>query len=200
MSECRLLEEGGRAHFMTRRFDRTPEGGPSSPGYAGTGKLHLQTLCGIAHMDFNQAGAYSYEQAFQVARQLGLSQPEEAELYRRALFNILARNQEDHTKNISFLMDRTGRWRLAPAYDVIYSYNPNGAWTSRHQMSLVGKRDGFTGDDLLAAAPAANLKARQAKGILEEVRAAVSEWQRIAVESGVTEKQAGAIARTHRMM
>ena len=110
MSECRLLEENGRAHFMTRRFDRTDDGD----------KLHLQTLCGIAHMDFNQAGAYSYEQAFQVARQLKLPHPDLVELYRRAVFNILARNQDDHTKNISFLMDRRGTWRLAPAYDVVY--------------------------------------------------------------------------------
>lgn len=188
MSECRLLEENGRAHFMTRRFDRTAEGD----------KLHLQTLCGIAHMDFNQAGSYSYEQAFQVARQLGLPHTDEAGLYRRAVFNILARNQDDHTKNISFLMDRSGNWRLAPAYDVIYSYNPSGAWTSRHQMSLRGKRDAFDAEDLLPAAAAANLKPRQAKTILREVHAAVSDWDRFAKSAGVSPEQTGAIAKTHR--
>lgn len=189
MSDCRLLEEGGRAHFMTKRFDRTSDGQ----------KLHLQTLCGIAHMDFNQAGAYSYEQAFQVARRLGLSQAEQAELYRRAVFNILARNQDDHTKNISFLMDRRGGWSLAPAYDVTYSYNPTGAWTSRHQMSLGGKRDEFTAQDLLEAASAANVKARQAKEIVEEVRTAVAGWSRFAQGAQVSRRKAEALAKAHRM-
>jgi serine/threonine-protein kinase HipA len=104
MSDCRLLEENGRAHFMTRRFDRSASGE----------KFHMQSLCGMAHFDFNQAGAYSYEQAFQVARRLGLPQPDLSELYRRALFNILARNQDDHTKNIAFLMDRRGAWAAGP--------------------------------------------------------------------------------------
>lgn len=189
MSECRLLEEGGRAHFMTRRFDRTPDGD----------KLHLQTLCGLAHMDFNQAGAYGYEQAFQVARRLGLPRPDLAELYRRAVFNIVARNQDDHTKNISFLMDRAGTWRLAPAYDVIYSYNPSGAWTSRHQMSLGGMRDGFTEDDLLGAASAADVKAPAARRILGEIRDAVAAWPGFASEAGVERAQAKAIGAAHRL-
>lgn len=188
MSDCHLLEESGRAHFMTRRFDRTPDGD----------KLHLQSLCGIAHMDFNQAGAYSYEQAFQVTRRLALPQPDSAQLYRRALFNIHARNHDDHTKNISFLMDRTGTWHLAPAYDVIYSYNPTGAWTSRHQMSLQGKRDGFTRDDLLAAAADANVKPREAREILSEVQNAVADWPRFAAEAGVPDDTAAAIEKTHR--
>lgn len=184
MSDCRLLEEGPRAHFMTRRFDRTAKGE----------KLHLQTLCGIAHMDFNQAGAYSYEQAFQVARQLDLPHPDQAELYRRALFNILARNQDDHTKNISFCMDRAGTWRLAPAYDIAYSYNPNGAWTNRHQMSLQGKRDDFSAEDLLAAASSANLKAKQASEIFEEVHTAVLRWTEFALEAEVSNRHHHAIA------
>lgn len=189
MSDCRLFEEHGRAHFMTRRFDRTDDGD----------KLHLQTLCGIAHMDFNQLGAFSYEQAFQTARRLHLPNSDQAELYRRALFNILGRNQDDHTKNISFMMNRHGIWQLAPAYDMIYSYNPSGAWTSRHQMSLHGKRDGFTLDDLLAAAPTANLKISQAKKILYEVHSAVSNWQRFACKAKVNSDQAAAIAKNHRL-
>jgi serine/threonine-protein kinase HipA len=175
MSDCRLLEENGRAHFMTRRFDRTPDGG----------KLHLQSLCGIAHFDFNQAGAYSYEQAFQVARRLGLPQPDVTELFRRAVFNILSRNQDDHTKNIAFLMDRRGAWRLAPAYDLIYAYNPSGAWTSRHQMTLNGKRDAFETKDILAAATHANLRPPKAKDVIREVHAAVADWEKYAAAAGV---------------
>ncbi len=188
MSDCRLFEENGRAHFMTRRFDRTADGD----------KLHQQSLCGINHMDFNQAGAYSYEQAFQVARMLRLPHNDLVELYRRAIFNIVARNQDDHTKNLSFLMDRLGTWRLAPAYDVIYSYNPSGAWTSRHQMSLAGKRDDFSLENLLSAASAADLKPPKAKAVLREVGAAVAEWGNFAKTAGVGADTLHAIARMHR--
>jgi serine/threonine-protein kinase HipA len=166
MSDCRLLEENGRAHFMTRRFDRSPEGE----------KFHMQSLCAMGHFDFNQAGAYSYEQAFQIARRLNLPQPDLTEIYRRALFNILARNQDDHTKNIAFIMDRRGGWRLAPAYDLIYAYNPSGAWTHRHQMTFAGKRENFTTADLLKAAEAADLKPAKAKSILQHVHDAVANW------------------------
>lgn len=175
MSTCRLLEENGRAHFMTRRFDRTADGD----------KLHQQTLCALGHYDFNTAGGYSYEQAFQLARRLGLPQPDLTELYRRALFNILARNQDDHTKNISFLMDRRGTWHLAPAYDVTYSYNPDGAWTSRHQMTLNGKRDKFTQEDLLTAARSADVKPRQAKDMITTLHQSLQNWPTFATEAGV---------------
>ena len=175
MSDCRLLEENGRAHFMTRRFDRTAEGD----------KLHQQTLCALGHYDFNSAGGYSYEQAFQLARRLGLPQPDLTELFRRAVFNILSRNQDDHTKNISFLMDRRGHWRLAPAYDVTYSYNPDGAWTSRHQMTLNGKRDDFTKADLLAAAQAADVKPRKAKEIITTLQETLQNWPAFARDAGV---------------
>lgn len=176
MSDCQLLEENSRAHFMTRRFDRTATGD----------KLHLQSLCAIAHFDFNQAGAYSYEQAFQIARRLGLPQTDLTELYRRAVFNILSRNQDDHTKNLAFFMDRRGTWHLAPAYDLIYAYNPTGAWTHRHQMSLAGKRDQFTTADLLNAATAANLKPPKAKAVLQEVHDAIQSWETHATAAGVT--------------
>ncbi len=167
MSDCRLLEENGRAHFMTCRFDRGPDGE----------KFHLQSLCAMAHYDFNQAGAYSYEQAFQVARRLGLPHPDMEEMFRRAIFNIVGRNQDDHTKNIAFIMDRRGGWRLAPAYDVIYAYNPSGAWTHRHQMTLAGKRDKFTHADFLEAAAAADLKPPQARAVLGEIAGAIVTWQ-----------------------
>lgn len=178
MSDCQLLEENGRAHFMTRRFDRGPAGE----------KFHMQSLCAMAHFDFNQAGAYSYEQAFQIARRLNLPQPDLAELYRRALFNVLARNQDDHTKNIAFLMDRRGGWNLAPAYDLIYAYNPSGAWTSRHQMTLAGKRENFTTSDLYDAAAAADLKPTRAKAVLAKVHAAVSSWKTHAASAGVSDE------------
>ncbi len=176
MSDCHLLEENGRAHFMTRRFDRGPHGE----------KLHMQSLCAMGHFDFNQAGAYSYEQAFQLARRLHLPQPDLTELYRRSLFNILARNQDDHTKNIAFLMDRRGIWRLAPAYDLIYAYNPVGEWTQSHQMTLSGKRDHFTIQDLMSAASHADLKPARAKATLSQVHAAVSRWPAFAESAGVS--------------
>lgn len=175
MSDCRLLEENGRAHFMTRRFDRDPTGG----------KFHIQSLCGIAHFDFNQAGAYSYEQALQIARRLSLPPTDLAEMFRRAAFNIIARNQDDHTKNIAFLMDRRGNWRLAPAFDLIFAYNPTGAWTSRHQMTLHGKRDDFGIDDLLETASHADLKLPKAKSIVRQVHAAVADWPQHAEQAAV---------------
>lgn len=183
MMDCRLLEEHGRAHFMTRRFDRLPDGK----------KLHLQSLCGMAHFDFNQAGAYSYEQAFLTARQLGLPHPDLAELFRRAVFNVMGRNQDDHTKNLAFLMDRRGVWSLAPAYDLAFAHNPAGQWTSRHQMSLAGKRDDFAPADLLLAGAAASLKPGQAKSIIRAVHAAVKRWPEFAEAAGVPAAQRDAV-------
>lgn len=175
MSPCRLFEEGSRRHFMTRRFDRTADGG----------KLHMQSLAALAHFDFNMAGAYGYEQAVQVIRQLGLGMDAIEEMYRRMVFNIVARNQDDHVKNIAFLMDRRGVWSLAPAFDVIYSYNPTGEWTSAHQMTLNGKRDGFTRDDFITFAKTAMMKRGRAEVILGEVTSAVSRWRAVADEVGV---------------
>jgi serine/threonine-protein kinase HipA len=188
MTECRLFEEGGRAHFMTRRFDRPPDGG----------RLHLQTLCGIAHFDFNEPGAYSYEQAFQVMRRLRLPYEDAEQLFRRLVFNVIARNLDDHTKNISFLMDLQGRWRLAPAYDVIYSHNPVGQWTSRHQMSVNRKRDGITREDLTAVAREISIK--HSGTIIDNVVEAVSTWPEHAREAGVEPARTTSIARHHRLL
>lgn len=159
MSECRLLEEKGRRHFMTRRFDRL-EGGE---------KLHMQSLCALAHFDFNQDGACSYEQAMLAIRQLELPMSAVEEQFRRMVFNIVARNQDDHVKNIAFLMDKQGNWSLAPAFDVTCSFNPSGLWTGAHQMTVNGKRDDFTMDDFEACARAALMKRGRAKTIFEEV-------------------------------
>ncbi len=189
MSECRLLEEGGRRHFMTRRFDRLPGGS----------KLHMQSLCALAHFDFNQAGAYSYEQALQVIRRLGLPMAALEQQFRRMLFNIVARNQDDHVKNIAFLMDRQGRWSLSPAFDVTYSYNPEGIWTASHQMSLNGKRDHFTLEDIKACARVAGLKRGRAEALLHEVTEVVGQWSAFADRAAVAPLWRDQIARTLRL-
>lgn len=175
MTDCRLLEENGRAHFMTRRFDRLPDGS----------KLHMQTLGGLAHFDYNMAGAYSYEQALLILRQLGLGMDALLEQLRRMVFNIIARNQDDHVKNIAFLMDKRGQWQLSPAYDLIYSYNPDGAWTSRHQMTVNGKRDHFTLADIAACAESADIPKQKVPKIIKEVNAAVGLWPNFAEEAKV---------------
>lgn len=189
MADCRLLEENGRRHFMTRRFDR--------PDAAS--KLHMQSLGALAHYDFNQAGANSYEQALMAIRRLGLPMDAVEQQFRRMAFNVVARNQDDHVKNIAFLMDRRGRWALSPAFDVTYAYQPDGAWTSRHQMSLAGKRDGFTMDDFRACAESASMKRGRAEAILGEVRHAVSRWRAFAEQAGVPARGARRIEAAHRL-
>ncbi len=177
MTDCRLLEEHGRRHFMTRRFDRLPGGD----------KVHMQSLAALAHLDFNAPGAHAYEQAFLVMRRLGLPMAQLEEQFRRMVFNVLARNQDDHVKNLAFLMDRRGRWRLAPAFDLTYAFNPRGQWTAQHQMTIHGKRRGFVRDDLLAAAEAASLSGRRAAHFVETVAKAVSAWPDFARAAGVAE-------------
>ena len=186
MTESKLLEEKGRAHFMTKRFDRV-----------GGEKQHMQTLCGIAHYDFNMPGAHSYEQAFEVMRQLRLSKAEAVQQYRRMIFNIIARNQDDHTKNISFLMSKDGTWTLSPAYDVTYSHNPAGKWTNQHQMSVNGKRDNFTKDDLIDTGKSISIS--RPESILEEVITAVEKWQDFAETAGVKKNVAQEIKKHHRL-
>lgn len=189
MSDCRLLEESGRRHFMTRRFDRL----------AGGEKLHMQSLCALAHFDFNHAGAHAYEQALLTIRQLQLPMAALEEQFRRMVFNIVARNQDDHVKNIAFLMDKQGRWSLAPAFDVTYSYNPSGAWTSAHQMTLNGKRDDFTLEDFEACARSALMKRGRAGTIIEEVRAAVLRWPEFAAAAGLADEWREKIRESHRL-
>ena len=174
MTECRLLEENGRAHFMTKRFDRHRNN-----------KIHMQTLCGIAHYDYKMLRAYSYEQAFQIMRRLRLSYDQAEEMYRRMVFNVVARNQDDHTKNISFLMNRSGKWKLSPAYDVSWAYNPQGDWTSKHQMSINNKWDNITRDDLTTVARNMNIK--HSNEIIEQVIHAVSLWRNFAQQLDIPE-------------
>jgi len=175
MMPCRLFEENGRRHFMTQRFDRTDDGG----------KVHMQSLAALAHYDFNLAGAYGYEQAMLVMHEIGLNRNAIEQQFRRMVFNIVARNQDDHVKNIAFLMDRQGRWSLSPAFDVTYSFNPAGGWTSAHQMTLNGKRDGFAMHDFEACGKLARLKQGQAKAIVGEIQAVVSRWRDYADAAGV---------------
>jgi serine/threonine-protein kinase HipA len=175
IAECRLFEEGGRWHFMTRRFDRLADGN----------KLHMQSLAALAHLDFNEPRANGYEQAFTTIRALGLGQDALDQQFRRAVFNIVGRNQDDHVKNIVFLMDQSGSWSLAPAFDIAYGYNPTGDWTSQHQMSLAGLRDSFTLDALIDGGKSAGVSPRAVKAIVREVTEAVGQWRMIANDIGV---------------
>jgi len=186
MMESRLLEENGRAHFMTRRFDRV-----------GSNKLHLQSLCALAHYDFNLAGAYGYEQALMIMRKMKLSKKEQLQLYRRMVFNVMARNQDDHTKNIAFLMNQDGEWSLSPAFDMTYSHNPAGKWTDRHQMTVNGKRDQFTKEDLLSVAASSDLKG--AEKVIQEVLDATTQWPEFARQAGVDNKRIENITKQHRV-
>ena len=175
MTDCRLWN---KRHFMTRRFDRLPNGG----------KLHMQTLGGLAHMDFNNPILYSYEEAFDVTRKLVNDARANEQLFRRMAFNVFAWNCDDHVKNISYLMDREGKWTLSPAYDMCYAYNPTGDWTSRHQMSVNGKRLGITDEDLIACAAHGNITSRRARAFISDVREAVRAWPRFAAEAEVKDE------------
>ena len=180
MSDCSLIEENGRAHFLTKRFDR--QNGE---------KIHMQTLCGIAHYDYRNLRSYSYEQAFNVMRALRLPYSQAQEMYRRMVFNVVIRNQDDHTKNISFLMDRQGKWTLSPAYDMGFAYNPKGGWTAQHQMSINGKFDDITRQDLLEFAKRNNIK--EAAEIIDRIAEVSSRWSLLARECEVPQPMIDAI-------
>jgi len=173
MMESRLLEENGRAHFMTKRFDRT-DGGE---------KIHMQSLCALRHFDFNQVGVHSYEQLFETMRMLKLPYPQAEQMFRRMVFNILARNCDDHTKNFAFLMDKSGTWSLAPAYDVCFAYRPDSYWVSKQSMSMAGKREGFELEDFLQVAKQMNIK--RAPSIIQEINLALSRWAEFAEITGI---------------
>jgi serine/threonine-protein kinase HipA len=189
MAECRLLEEGPRKHFMTLRFDRTASGS----------KVHMQTLGALAHLDYNQPRAHSYEQAFQVMRQLGLTATSREELYRRCVFNLISRNQDDHVKNIAFLMDERGTWSLSPAYDLTYGYDPANLWMSQHQMSVNGKFEGFTREDLTKLADTVSLSGSTAADIIQEVGHAVRRWEEFAAVAGAPENYVRQIKANQRL-
>lgn len=181
MSECRLYKENGRAHFMTKRFDRK--------GVKGE-KLHMQSLCAIAHMDFNSPRMYSYEDAFDIMRRLKLPYSDLVQLYKRMLFNEYAKNYDDHTKNITFLMDKKGVWRLSPAYDMTFSYSKSSTWVNAHQMLINGKADEIIREDFIKVAEKAGMKVSNAEKYINQVKKAISKWDDFAQEAGLSLKNA----------
>lgn len=189
MTECRLHHEGGRSHFMTKRFDRNADGS----------KIHMQSLCAIAHVDFNEPALYSYEQTIQTMKRLGLSQSDLEQQVLRAMFNVVGRNHDDHVKNIAFLMNRRGEWRLSPAFDVSYAYDPKGYWTSQHQMSINGKREMFTKQDLLSMAKIAGIKSNRALEMLDRVITTMKSWPEVAENIGITDNRIRKIQAVHRL-
>ena len=183
MSPCRLLEEGGRAHFMTRRFDRD-----------GNRKHHMQTLCAMAHLDYKQKASHDYNQLFQAIDQLRLGYEAKEEAFRRMAFNVMAANCDDHTKNFAFMMNPQGEWRLAPAYDVCHAYRPGSAWVSQHALSINGKRQGITRDDLLEVGRQMNVK--KAPAIVQQIAETVAKWHEFAEQVKVDAKLRDAIGET----
>jgi serine/threonine-protein kinase HipA len=183
MQESQLFEENGRAHFMTKRFDRV-----------GNEKLHMQSFCGLQHYDFNEVNSFSYEQLFETMRLLGLPYTDARQLFTRMVFNVMARNCDDHTKNFAFLMDKNGKWSLSPAFDVCHAYRPNSPWVSQHALSIEGKRTDFDVKDFINLATKMNIK--NPLEMIEQVRNAVGDWQKYAKEVEVDESLAKAIAKT----
>lgn len=184
MMDCRLVEENGRAHFMTRRFDRP----------AGNAKLHVQTFCAMMHYDFNDIYSYSYEQLFQTMRLLRLTYPEAEQMFRRMVFNVMAQNCDDHTKNFAFMMNPRGDWRLAPAYDVCHAYRPGSDWVNQHALSINGKRKNITRDDLLEVGRRINVK--KAPAIVKQISEIVAKWHEYAEQVKVEVKLRDAIGET----
>ena len=180
MNECRLHQENGLYHFMTKRFDREEKTGK---------KLHMQTLGAMAHYDYNQPAAYSYEMAASVLRKLGLSSEDMEQLCLRMIFNVLTKNNDDHVKNISFLMNRQGEWRLAPAYDLTLSYNPSNRWLKAHQMSVNGKRTDITQEDIYACAASMDISKSKCKAMIQKVENAKSNFSDFAEKAFIPGKE-----------
>lgn len=175
--ESRLLSENGRSHFMTKRFDRE---------YNDT-KHHVQTLCALQHFDYNDMFGYSYEQVFQTMRILRLKYPDAEQMFRRMVFNVLATNYDDHTKNFSFLLKKGGNWELAPAYDVCFSFNPTNAWLSQQTLSINGKRQNIFKNDLLTIAKTNNIK--KGEVIIDDINKVVKSWKKFSVQAKVSEEK-----------
>ena len=185
MTQCRLLEENGRAHFMTKRFDRIPS----------NEKIHVQTLCAMRHYDFNEIQSYTYEELFETMRMLGLSYPDAQELFRRMVFNVVSRNCDDHTKNFAFILSESGEWQLSPAYDVCHAYRPGSEWVSQHALSINGKRKNISREDLLQVGKRMNIK--NADELISTVAEVVSKWEAFASNVHVEPQLSAAIKATH---
>lgn len=184
MTECRILEENGRAHFMTKRFDRTES----------HDKLHVQTWCAMSHLDYQDVNSYSYELLFQTMRTLRLPYPQAEQLFKRMVFNVLARNCDDHTKNFAFIMNREGKWSLSPAYDVCHAYRPASVWVSKHALSVNGKRENIGRSDFLIVAKQMNIK--KAGRIIDEINEVVKNWEAYAAKEYVDAELTAAIKKT----
>ncbi|MEJ0036847.1 MAG: type II toxin-antitoxin system HipA family toxin [Gammaproteobacteria bacterium] len=182
MTECRLLEENGRAHFMTRRFDRDQA----------QVRHHVQTLCAMAHLDYKKKGTNAYSQLFTTLRELNLPYRDREEAFRRMVFNAMGRNCDDHTKNFAFRLRQGQSWELAPAYDVTFAHNPKGEWTHQHLMSINGKFKDFTEQDLLLEA--GRFAIGTAPAVIDQVRAALRRWATFAERAGLPEAEARRIA------
>lgn len=190
MSESRLMELDGYYHFMTKRFDRIKLNNGAMD------KLHMQTLGAIMHRDYNEPGTLSYEEAVQTMYKLGMRKKEMEQFFRRMVFNVMSRNQDDHVKNISFLMDRKGKWYLSPAYDVNYSFNPTGKWTAVHQMIINGKTSNISKEDLLQSAHSMRIDENKASEVINEVKSALLKWDSFAKKANLEKKTIDAIAKT----
>jgi serine/threonine-protein kinase HipA len=184
MMPCRLLEENGRAHFMTRRFDR--EGSYT--------KHHTQTFCAMKHFDYNRVNSYSYEQLFQTMRELKLTYAEAEQMFRRMVFNVIARNCDDHSKNFSFILKQGDRWRLAPAYDLCHAYRPGSEWVSRHALSVNGKRENITREDLIVIGR--SIRNKKAEEIIDQVNDTVHNWNYYADKADVDKDKKVSIDKT----
>jgi serine/threonine-protein kinase HipA len=184
MTECRLLEENGRAHFMTERFDRE----------AGNNKIHSQSFCAMQHYNFSDVNSYTYEQLFETMRLLGLPYPQAEQMFRRMVFNVLSRNCDDHTKNFAFIMKKNSNWQISPAFDICYSYRPGSPWVSRQSMSINGKRQNFSPDDFMTVARQMNIK--KASDIIYQINEVVKRWKHYAAQTKVNPKHRDAIEKT----
>lgn len=184
MMPCRLLEENGRAHFMTKRFDR--EGRRT--------KHHIQTFCALKHFDYNRINSYSYEQLFQTMRELKLTYAEAEQMFRRMVFNVIARNCDDHTKNFSFILKQNSRWQLAPAYDICHAYRPGSEWVSHHALSINGKRDNITREDLIEIGR--SIRNKKAGETVDVIYEKVRQWDFYATKAGVDKEKRQEIGKT----
>jgi len=188
MTECRLFEENGRAHFMTRRYDRTDD----------NEKIHVQSFCAMRHFDFNEINLFSYEQLFETMRMLGLPYPQAEQVFRRMVFNVMGRNCDDHTKNFAFIMDKNGEWKISPAFDVCHAYRPGSDWVSQHALSIRGKRMNIEREDLLAISKEMNIK--KASSIIDEIGQIMHNWESYADQTGVDSALKKAINSTLRLL
>ncbi|MDA3821128.1 MAG: HipA domain-containing protein, partial [Bacteroidales bacterium] len=184
MMPSRLLEENGRAHFMTKRFDRE--------GFEA--KHHVQTFCALKHFDYNLVNSFSYEQLFQCMRELKLTYADAEQMFRRMVFNVIARNCDDHTKNFSFLLKQGGRWELSPAYDLCHAYRPGSEWVSQHALSINGTRKEITKADLLVIGE--SIRGKKASEIIDEINDTVNQWKKFADYVNVNSTLRDEIAKT----